>query len=213
MSRLRIVAGEYGGRWISAPSGRRTRPTREMVREAWFSALGDRVRGARVLDLFAGSGALGLEALSRGGASVVFVESDRRVAEVLAENVAELGVEDRARIRRCDVASFLRRRDEGETWDLALADPPYGSDWPTRLAEAQRRRPFARLLCVEHRVGALDGAAGVVWQRAYGDTALTFLEPGPETAGREADGRATGGGAGVGPDPGTEADGDREREP
>lgn len=173
---LRIVAGELGGRRISAPSGRGTRPTREMVREAWFSALGDAVAGARTADLFAGSGALGIEALSRGAASVDFVESDRRVAAVIRENLEELGVAGRSRVVRRDVGTFL---DEAldEPYDLALADPPYGSDWPRRLAALQGSRPFARLLCVEHAPGALEGADGIVWRREYGDSALSFLRP------------------------------------
>ena len=181
---LRIVAGELGGRRISAPPGRETRPTREMVREAWFSALGDAVAQARVADLFAGSGALGIEALSRGAASVDFVESDRRAAAVIRENLEELGVAGRSRLVRRDVAAFLEDALE-EPYDLALADPPYRSGWPRRLAERLAERPFARLLCVEHAPGALEGTAGVVWQRTYGDSALTFLRPPGDGGGGE----------------------------
>lgn len=197
MSRLRIVAGEFGGRRIEAPSGRGTRPTREKVREAWFSALGPGIAGARVLDLFAGTGALGLEALSRGAASVTFVESDRRAADLLERNVRQLGVVDRVLILRRDAAEVLDRlrgpgRDRGGEdpgtgaaeepegfgpFDLALADPPYGSDWPVRLARLLAERAFAGLLCVEHRPGALEAAEGRVWSRTYGDSALTFLRP------------------------------------
>lgn len=177
MGRLRIVAGRYGGRGIAVPPGEAVRPTREMVREAWFSALGEAVREARVLDLFAGSGALGIEALSRGASSVVFVESDRRCAAVIEENLLELEVGERGRLVRSDVASFLARLDEGERYDIALADPPYGSGWPARIAETFAARPFARLLCVEHRTGALEGVEEAVWSRGYGDTALTFLAP------------------------------------
>lgn len=172
---LRIVAGELGGRRISAPPGRDTRPTREMVREAWFSALGDAVAGARVADLFAGSGALGIEALSRGAASVDFVESDRRAAAVIRENLDELGLAGRSRLVRRGVEAFLDGLDE--PYDLALADPPYRSGWPRRLAELLARRPFAALLCVEHAPGALEGVEGVVWERTYGDSALSFLRP------------------------------------
>lgn len=177
MGRLRIVAGEYGGRRISVPAGPHLRPTREKVREAWFSALAGRVPGARVLDLFAGSGALGIEALSRGARSVVFVESDRRSAAVIRENLAELGAGAEGRVVRADVGGFLSDLDASERFDLAFADPPYDSDWPDRLADALRRRPFVRLLCVEHRPGALEGVGGVVWHRAYGDSALSFLRP------------------------------------
>lgn len=192
VSRLRIVAGEFGGRLVDAPPGRRSRPTREEVREAWFSALGSDLAGLRVADLFAGSGALGLEALSRGAAHVHFVESHGRTAAVLAANVDSLGVADRAEIVRRDVGAFLDALEpaEGrgeERFDLALADPPYGSDWPARLAERMGRAPFARLLCVEHPPGALDGVEEPVWRRRYGETELTFLGPGgPEPGGEDA---------------------------
>jgi len=209
VSRLRIVAGEFGGRRIEAPSGRGTRPTREKVREAWFSALGPGITGARVLDLFAGTGALGLEALSRGAASVTFVESDRRVADLLERNVRQLGVVDRVVILRRDVGAVLDRlrapgpghvggdsgSEAGEEpeglgpFDLALADPPYGSEWPTRLARLLAERGFAGLLCVEHRPGALEGVEGRIWSRTYGDSALTFLGP-PAEGAEEADGGA-----------------------
>ncbi len=182
MTRLRIVAGELGGRFVEAPPGRRSRPTREKVREAWFSALGPGLRGLRVVDLFAGSGALGLEALSRGAARVHFVESDGRTAAVLADNVETLGVGGRAEVVRRDVGAFLDDREagapEGARFDLALADPPYGSGWPARLARRMRRAPFAALLCVEHAPGELDGIGDPAWRRRYGDTELTFLEAG-----------------------------------
>ena len=183
---LRIVAGTLGGRRIEAPTGRRTRPTREKVREAWFSALGGAVSGARAADLFAGSGALGLEALSRGAASVDFVESHPRIAEVLRDNIRALDVADRARVIRRGAESFLEGLADDELYDLVLADPPYGEGWPRRLADRLRRRPFARLLCVEHEPGALDDAPGVVWERTYGDSALTFLRP-PDPDGGRAD--------------------------
>lgn len=178
--RLRIVAGSLGGRFIEAPPDRGTRPTAERVREAWFSALGDRVRDASAADLFAGSGALGIEALSRGARSVDFVESDRRSAEVLRENLCRLGLVERATLHRCDVFRFLGRDEAGGArYDLALADPPYGGSSARRLAETFRSLRFARLLCLEHAPGALEGPEGIeeeiVWSRRYGDTALTFL--------------------------------------
>lgn len=176
MSRLRIVAGRFGGRRISAPPGESARPTRELVREAWFNALGDRVRGARVVDLFAGSGALGIEALSRGGRSVTFVEAERRTAAILQENLESLEVTDRATLVRRDVGGFLEELPAGETpYDLALADPPYGSGWARRLAARHREAPFAGVLCLEHATGELEDEEAVVWQRAYGATTLTFL--------------------------------------
>jgi len=116
------VAGEFGGRRLAAPPGRGTRPTADRVREALFSMLGD-VSGAHVLDLFAGSGALGIEALSRGAASAAFVESDARAAAVVRRNLDSLGL--RAEVRRQDALRFLAAA-EG-SFDLVLADPPYDS--------------------------------------------------------------------------------------
>lgn len=174
---LRIVAGELGGRRLRAPGGRDVRPTRESVREAWFNALAGRVAGARVVDLFAGSGALGLEALSRGAEEVHFVEADRRVVDVLRRNVEELGVGDRSRTFRRDVRTFLddlSRRGE-EPYDVGLADPPYGSGEAERLVAAWAERPFARLLCVEHGAEAVFEDASAVWHRGYGDTGLSFF--------------------------------------
>lgn len=183
MGEVRIVAGTYGGRWIEVPPGGRVRPTREMVREAWFNALGGAFEDARAVDLFAGSGALGIEALSRGAHSVTFVESDRRSASVVRGNLEKLGVLAKGRVVRGDVRAFLRGLSPSERFDLALADPPYDSEWPARLAEMLHEGRFARLLCVEHRPGALAEADGVVWSREYGDTALTFLRPGEEADG------------------------------
>lgn len=119
---MRVVAGKFGGRRLAAPPGRGTRPTADRVREALFSMLGD-VSGAHVLDLFAGSGALGIEALSRGAASAAFVESDARAAAVVRRNLDSLGL--RAEVRRQDALRFLAAA-EG-SFDLVLADPPYDS--------------------------------------------------------------------------------------
>lgn len=170
---LRIVAGTLGGRSIEVPRGRRTRPTGARVREAWFSALGERLEGAEVLDLFSGSGALGIEALSRGAASVQFVEEDGRTFEVLKRNIAALGLDDRARLHRGDVFRFLSRLGDESVYDLALADPPYGRQLAARLVSEFRRRPFATLLSVEHGVNELPGE-GAERQRRYGDTVLSF---------------------------------------
>jgi 16S rRNA (guanine(966)-N(2))-methyltransferase RsmD len=123
---MRIVAGTHGGRRLTAPAGRATRPTSDRVREALFSILGERVPGARVLDLFAGTGALGLEALSRGAAQATFV--DRDTAAVRA-NLAALGLD--GEVRRMDVLAFLRGAPG--PFDLVFVDPPY--------AEADRFGP------------------------------------------------------------------------
>lgn len=167
---MRIIAGEFGGRRIKAPAGRRTRPTGERVREAWFSIVGPALPGASVLDLFAGSGALGLEALSRGAHRAHFVERGRRALMVLRENVAALDVAARSRIIPGDGLAFIEA-NEAESWDVAFADPPYGGETAAHLVTRFRLRPFARVFGVEH--AARDIVRGDE-TRTYGDSAITF---------------------------------------
>jgi 16S rRNA (guanine966-N2)-methyltransferase len=166
----RIIAGEFGGRRIVAPPGRATRPTTDRVREAWMSIVGPALPGARVVDLFAGTGALGLEALSRGAAAVEFVERAPAALHALRRNVAELGVEGRCRIVRADALRFAEGLAAG-AYDLAFADPPYGEDAAGRLVAQFRRVPFAGILSVEH--AAATPVPGDETRR-YGDTALTL---------------------------------------
>lgn len=124
---MRVIAGRWGGRRLQAPAGAATRPTSDRVREALFAILGD-LDGARVLDLFAGSGALGLEALSRGAASCVFVERDRDAAHAIQANLEKLRLTG-ATITNRDVAAALREeRTRGRRYDLVLVDPPY-DEW------------------------------------------------------------------------------------
>jgi len=176
---LRIISGEFGGRRIRAPAGLSTRPTRELVREAWFSVLAERVLGSRVLDLFAGSGALGLEALSRGASLVRFVESNRGVLSVLRSNIETLSVAPRTEVLAADAISVVEGLIQaGErAWDIALADPPYASDGAVRLVTAFSRCAFVSILCVEH-ASAVDFPSEPDWRRSYGETALSiFLDP------------------------------------
>ena len=125
---MRVVAGVARGRKLQAPPGRRLRPTSERVREAVFSSLGslDAVAGATVLDLFAGTGALGIEALSRGAASATFVDADHAAIRAIEANLAATGLGDRARVVYGDALRFVA--DATETYDLALVDPPYAFD-------------------------------------------------------------------------------------
>ena len=179
---MRIIAGEWKSRRIAPVPGRGVRPTTDRVREAWMSILAGRIRGARVVDLFAGSGALGLEALSRGAAHVTFVERGRRTVRVLERNIRALGAGPRARVIRGDAISHLAAVDDFH-YDLALADPPYDRGYTSELAARYRIRPFARELWVEHRVGEPVPPDSVAEQRRYGDTALTRVkEPGDEFA-------------------------------
>jgi len=172
---LRIIAGELKGRRIEAPRGACTRPTRSAVREAWFSALGDRIAGSRVLDLFAGSGALGIEAVSRGASTVTFVESDRRACRILQKNLCRLQVESRARVLCDDALGYIDGlvRARRRAWDIVLADPPYGSDAAERLIDAFGRFPYADVLCVEHAPGS-TGPRAADWRRRYGESVLSF---------------------------------------
>ncbi|HLG05642.1 MAG TPA: 16S rRNA (guanine(966)-N(2))-methyltransferase RsmD [Gemmatimonadales bacterium] len=166
----RIIAGEFGGRRLRLPDDSRVRPTADRVREAWMSILAPRLPGARVLDLFAGSGALGLEALSRGAARVTLVELSSSGVAAIRANAAELGVTDRVTVHRGDAMRFIRRIRDGE-FDIALADPPYSIPYAERLIAAFRERPFAKLFAVEHPSSL--GLAGDE-TRHYGETALTF---------------------------------------
>lgn len=174
---MRIIAGSWRGRPIAAPRGTATRPTTDRVREAWMSAIAAEIPDARVVDLFAGSGALGLETLSRGAQHVTFVENGPSALRPLHENIAKLGAGDRTKIIRTDAMRYAAALHEGE-FDLALADPPYGEGFAERLAEIFTATPFARLLCLEHsRRDTMPDLAGT-WSRDYGDTRLTFIPSG-----------------------------------
>lgn len=128
MGLIRIIAGELKGRRIQVPEGPGVRPTPDRVREALFSILGGLVEEARVLDAYAGSGALGFEALSRGAAEVVFLESEPGPARVLRQSADSLGVTARCRIIEAGAQAWLRGVQRERPFDLFLADPPYGTD-------------------------------------------------------------------------------------
>jgi len=126
---VRIIAGELGGRRIDVPRGVELRPTYDRVRESLFATIEDRLPGARVLDLFAGTGSLGLESISRGAAEAVFVERDPRVVGHLKRTIGELGVDERCRIVRSDAVRFITSPHRGrEPFDVIFADPPYDTD-------------------------------------------------------------------------------------
>lgn len=168
---MRIVAGQWRGRTIEAPPGRDVRPTLDRVREAWMSILQHEIPGSRVLDLFAGSGALGLEALSRGAEWADFVESDSRTIRILKKNVESLAPGDVLEIHRGDALAFARKLDAG-AYDIAFADPPYAGGAAAALAEVWLKRPFARILSVEH--DAREKMIGAGDTRRYGSSAITF---------------------------------------
>ncbi len=170
---MRIVAGSARGRRLAAPDGLDVRPTTDRVREATFNALGSlgAVAGAHVLDLFAGTGALGIEALSRGADHVTFVESSPRALEVLRANLATCGLEDLATVVRGDAWRHLGGPAGDVTHDLALLDPPYAFDrWPELLAAVRAQVVVIESdRAVEPPVGAV-----VARQRRYGGTVVTI---------------------------------------
>jgi 16S rRNA (guanine966-N2)-methyltransferase len=175
---MRVVAGEFKGRRLRAPRGMRTRPTADRVREALFSMLGD-LSGARALDLYAGSGALGIEALSRGAASALFVERDPRAAGAIEHNLRSLGLDQP--VRRQDALRFLAR-EEG-TFDLVFCDPPYDSV-PRVAGPLAERLPAllatgARIVTESDKRSPLELPFRLLAERTYGDTRIA-IHAGPD---------------------------------
>ena len=168
---MRIVSGRWRGRRISAPKGDLVRPTLDRVREAWMSILQLDLPDARVLDLYAGSGALGLEALSRGAKSADFVEKNPKSLSALAENVKTLGASDLVTVHRTPALSFAEGLGALD-YDVAFADPPYAGDDASKLAERWIRLPFSRVLSIEHAATSAMPEGGTT--RKYGSTAITF---------------------------------------
>jgi 16S rRNA (guanine966-N2)-methyltransferase len=170
---MRIVAGRWRGRRLAVPGGSKVRPTADRVREAWMSILQPRLPGALVLDLFSGSGALGLEALSRGAARADLVEIAPQSLRTIRENVETLGARDVATIHRADALRFVAKLQEG-AYDVVFADPPYALGLAARLAHRWIRNPFSSVLSIEHRFGEeLPGDPDI---RRYGDTAIAFYD-------------------------------------
>jgi 16S rRNA (guanine(966)-N(2))-methyltransferase RsmD len=174
---MRVIAGHLGARRLKAPAGKGVRPTSDRVREALFAMLGE-LDGASVLDLFAGSGALGIEALSRGAAGVVFVERDAAAVAVLKENLKTLQIEPgEAEVRRADALGALRIAGaRKETYDLVFIDPPYGQarEWAPRLQTLlpPLLSPAARVVVESDRRAPLELQAPLERERRYGDTLI-----------------------------------------
>lgn len=166
---MRIVGGLWTGRDLTSPGGR-VRPTAEEVRRHWMASLEPELSGARVLELFSGSGALGLEALSRGAASVDFVEWNPAALHALKANVTALRARERTRILARDAMAFARALDAA-SYDVALADPPYTSRLAVALVEVWMSVPFARILGVEHPATLALPPGGRAWRS--GDTVVT----------------------------------------
>ena len=172
---MRIVAGVWRGRRIRPPDDSRVRPTADRVREAWMSIVQSRLVDARVLDLFAGSGALGLESLSRGAASADFVEVSASGVKAIRENAELLGATGSISVHRGDALRFIEKLQPG-AFDVAFADPPYGHDLAKAVAERWLAAPFATLIGIEH---ASKEELPPGDTRRYGSTAITFYRAAP----------------------------------
>jgi 16S rRNA (guanine(966)-N(2))-methyltransferase RsmD len=179
---MRIVAGEWRGRTLRSPSWDGLRPTSDRLRETLFNILGPSIGGARVLVAFAGTGAIGIEALSRGAAWVCFVDSDPRAVKLVDANLASLAADRRYAIIRADVTDAAARC--GGAFDLAVFDPPYAADAAERALDAASHLPAnGRLrVVVEHakRHAPPSSHAGFALVRTVtaGDSALSFYERG-----------------------------------
>lgn len=190
---IRITAGEWRGRQIKVPRGD-VRPAQDRVRLAVFSSLADRVPGARALDLFAGTGAYGLEALSRGAAAVTWVENDRRVLSVLRENVTTLCGPDRdAAVVSADALRFLERGGGAAPYDLIFADPPYDRDggWLKKILSALAGQSILKsggLLVMEQSV-RVPAVTMEGWQqlkrRVYGQTQIDYIAADSDRSGSQ----------------------------
>ena len=187
---MRILAGKARGRKIAAPTGRRTRPTLQVVRKSIFDTLGNRVAGARVLDLFSGAGTLGLESLSRGSKAATFVEVDVATIRILEKNVSELSFAEQCTLVHGDALTVLLSScRKGVKYDIVFADPPYGSESAAQLIEAFRRCDILQplgILVVEHaKPAAFPSQMGLLtlWKtREFGETRVSFYQKGKESS-------------------------------
>ena len=183
---MRIIAGEMRSRTILAPKGMDTRPTLDRTRESLFNIIAAECPGARVLDLYAGSGALALEALSRGAVSAVLVDCSREAARVIRSNIASLRVEDRARfLQMTDLQAVALLGREQAQLDLVFLDPPYRLDTAPACAALATAGVLAEeaLVVIEHAAATPPGIApplALTDQRRYRDTMISFYRYRPE---------------------------------
>ena len=175
---VRLVSGTFGGRSIACPPGDRTHPMGERIRGSLFNILGD-ISGYTVLDAFAGSGAIGLEALSRGAAFVTFIERDKVAQTIIGENITTIGVEGRSKLLRTSVAGW-DETSKHEQFDLIFADPPYHDLQLSTVARLVKYLKQNGLMVLSYSgresVPTVNGVV-VVDNRSYGDAALAFYRP------------------------------------
>ena len=176
---MRVIAGQYKGRRLKAPTWEGLRPTSDKLRETLFNILAPRIAGARVLDGYAGTGAVGIEALSRSAAHVTFVEKNRRAVALIGENLRMCGIEADYTIHCGDVPSVLRRLDQNAMFDVVLLDPPYElPEFSTALEAAASHLAEAGVLVLERasrREPDVPASLRRVRDVTAGDSALTFM--------------------------------------
>ena len=173
---LRIIAGKFGGRTIQAPDGRITHPMGDRIRGSLFSIIGSEFENAEVLDTFAGTGSLGLESLSRGAKSVIFVERDRVAGRILTENIQALGVDDKTTTYSMGVSTWIDK-NQGNFYDIIFADPPYNNLQLSTVARLGGLLKPNGLMVLSYpgtgEVPPVDGIV-VVDNRSYGTASLAF---------------------------------------
>ncbi|MDN5275724.1 MAG: putative Methyltransferase [Candidatus Saccharibacteria bacterium] len=172
---IRVIAGRYGGRVIEGSGTQRTHPMSERIRNALFNSLGSEIEGKKVLDVFAGSGALGLEALSRGAEQVTFIERDRIAQRIIEKNIATLGVQESAKLVKASASAFIG--STAETYDIIFADPPFrDTQFSTVTALFSLLKPDALMVLSYPGSSEMPTANGVVVvdNRSYGTAALAF---------------------------------------
>lgn len=178
---VRLISGQFGGRSISCPPGERTHPMGERVRGSLFNILGD-VTGLAVLDAFAGSGALGLEALSRGAVHATFIERDKTAQNVISDNITTLNVDEQSKLIRTSVAQW-DETSKHEQFDVIFADPPYHDSQLSTVARLVKYLKPNGLMVLSYSgresVPTVNGVV-VVDNRSYGDAALAFYRPVPQ---------------------------------
>jgi 16S rRNA (guanine966-N2)-methyltransferase len=180
LAQTRITAGEWRGRVVSTPSGREVRPTRAMVRQSVYDILGARVVGARMLDLYAGAGTVGFEALSRGAATATFVERHREALALIASTAERFGCRDRCSLVGADVPRWLRGASaQTEEADLCYVDAPYRDPELERVLELLGAAPPRLVVCEHHRAREIPEHIGNLTrfrEARYGLTTISFLQ-------------------------------------
>jgi 16S rRNA (guanine(966)-N(2))-methyltransferase RsmD len=186
---MRVIAGRLRGRRVDAPKGSLVRPTYDRVRESVFAIVGPAIEGATVLDLFAGSGVLGIESISRGARAAVLVDIDPGIVEIIRTNVEKLGIARECDVRRGDALRLLERDALAGRFDIVFVDPPYRSGIHARVLDLlgePGRLPAGALVVVEHGAGdelpESRGGLALARRERYGSTAVSFYEAGGNDA-------------------------------